>query len=154
MRIAIAAALALLSASSIGAQTTPASADLTTATPIAGNWSYAATADGSEAVFSNASSFPQLWLHCTRATRRVSLAKPAAAAAPFVNVWTSSLTQSVAASFNPTTGRLSIEFGPFDPLLDAIASSRGRVGFSVANEPALVVPPWAEVARVIEDCRA
>ena len=153
MRMAIAAALALLSAS-LGAQTIPASTDLATATPIAGNWSYAATADGSEAVFSNTSSFAQLWVHCARSTRRVSIAKPATSAAPFLNVWTSSLTQSVAASFNPTTGRLSIELGAFDPLLDAITSSRGRVGFSVANQPALVVPPWAEAARVIEDCRA
>ena len=153
MRMAIAAALALVSAS-LGAQTIPASTDLATATPIAGNWSYAATADGSEAVFSNTSSFAQLWVHCARSTRRVSIAKPATSAAPFLNVWTSSLTQSVAASFNPTTGRLSIELGALDPLLDAITSSRGRVGFSVANQPALVVPPWAEAARVIEDCRA
>ena len=154
MRIWIAAALALLRASTLGAQAAPAPTDLATATPIAGNWSYATTADGSEAVFANASSFPQLWVHCVRATRRVSIAKPATGAAPFLNVWTSSLTQSVAASFNPTTGRLSIELGAFDPLLDAITSSRGRVGFSVANQPALVVPPWAEAARVIEDCRA
>jgi hypothetical protein len=154
MRIWIAAALALLSASWLGAQTISASTDLATATPISGNWSYATTADGSEAAFSNASSFPQLWVHCTRSTRRVTIAKPATAAAPFLDVWTSSLTQSVAASFNPATGRLSIELGAFDPLLDAITSSRGRVGFSVANQPALVVPPWAEAARVIEDCRA
>ncbi len=154
MRISIAAALALLSASTLSAQAIPASTDLATATPITGNWSYAATADGSEAVFSNSSSFPQLWVRCARSTRRVSIAKAATAAAPFVNVWTSSLTQSVAASFNPTTGRLSIELGAFDPLLDAITSSHGRVGFSVANQPALVVPPWAETARVIEDCRA
>ena len=154
MRIWIAAALALLRASTLGAQAVPASTDLATATPIAGNWSYAATADGSEAVFSNASSFPQLWVHCARATRRVSIAKPATGAAPFLNVWTSSLTQSVAASFDPTTGRLSIELAAFDSLLDAITSSRGRVGFSIANQPALVVPPWAEAARVIEDCRA
>jgi hypothetical protein len=154
MRMAIAAALALVPASTLGAQTIPASTDLASATPIAGNWSYSATADGSEAVFSNTSSFAQLWVHCARSTRRVSIAKPATGAAPFLTVWTSSLTQSVAASFNPTTGRLSIEFGAFDPLLDAITSSRGRVGFSVANQPALVVPPWAEAARVIEDCRA
>jgi hypothetical protein len=154
MRISIVAAPALLSASSLLAQTTPVSTDLATATPIAGNWSYSPTAEGSEAVFSNASSFPQLWVRCTRATRRVSIAKPTTAAAPFVNVWTSSLTQSVAASFNPTTGRLSIELGAFDPLLDAIASSRGRVGFSVTNQPVLVVPAWAEAARVIEDCRS
>ena len=151
MRFSIAAAVALIAASSLNAQTS--SPDLSTATPIAGNWSYAATADGSEALFSNASAFPQLWVHCTRAARRVTIAKPASDAAPFLNVWTSSQSRSVAASFNPATARLTIDLDAYDPLLDAIATSRGRVAFSIAGQPALVVPAWAEAARVIEDCR-
>jgi hypothetical protein len=147
MRIAIAAAFALTAASSLDAQ------DLSTATPLAGSWTYAATSDGSEASFSTATGSPQLWLHCTRATRRVTIAKPASAAAPLLNVWTSSLVRSVPASFNPATGRLTIDLPAFDPLLDAITSSRGRIAFSVAGQPPLVIPPWAEAARVIEDCR-
>jgi len=148
VRLSIAAALALTAASSLHAQ------DLSTSTPIAGNWTYAATADGSEAVFANVTGSPQLWVHCTRATRRVSIAKPATGAAPFLNVWTSSLTRSVASSFNPATARLTINFAAADPLLDAIVSSRGRIGFTVTGQPSLVVPAWAEAARVIEDCRA
>ena len=147
MKIRIAAALALLAASSAIA------GDLSTATPIAGTWSYAPATDGSEAVFANASGNPQLWVHCSRATRRVTISRAAAAAAPALNVWTSSLTKSVTSSFSPATGRLTIDLSNFDPLLDAIASSRGRVGFSVGTQPSLVVPSWAEVARVIEDCR-
>ena len=148
MRLLIAAALALTAASSLHAQ------DLSTSTPIAGNWTYAATADGSEAVFANATGSPQLWVHCARATRRVSIAKPATGAAPLLNVWTSSLTRSVASSFNPGTARLTIDLAAADPLLDAIVSSRGRIGFTVTGQPSLVVPAWAEAARVIEDCRA
>jgi hypothetical protein len=151
MRFAIAAALALTAASSLYAQTTQ---DLSTATPIAGNWTYAATADGSEAAFANASAIPQLWMHCTRATRHVSIAKSATAAAPLLNVWTSSQTRSAPSSFNPATGRLTIDLAATDPLLDAISSSRGRIGFSIGGQPPLVVPAWAEAARVIEDCRA
>jgi hypothetical protein len=151
MRIAIAAALALTAASPLNAQAVP---DLSTATPIAGNWTYAATPDGSEAAFANASTVPQLLVHCTRATRHVSIAKAATAAAPFINVWTSSQARSAPASFNPATGRLTIDLAPTDPLLDAISSSRGRIGFSIAGQPALVIPAWAEAARVIEDCRA
>jgi hypothetical protein len=49
--------------------------------------------------------------------------------------------------------RLTIDLGAYDPLFDAIASSRGRVGFAVGAQPALIVPPWAEAARVMEDCR-
>ena len=147
MRLGIAAAPALLVASAVHAQ------DLGTATPIAGSWSYAPAADGSEAVFSNGTGTPQVWVHCTRATRRVTISRVAIAAAPTLNVWTSSQTKEMVASFNPATGRLTSDFGNYDPLLDAIVSSRGRVGFSYGAQPALIVPAWAEIARVVEDCR-
>jgi hypothetical protein len=153
MRFAIAAALALLTGSSLVAQANQNTPDLATATPIAGTWAYAATTDGSEATFSNSGGFAQLWVHCTRATRRISIAKAATAAAPQVSVWTSALARSVAASFNPATGRLTIELNATDPLLDGVANSRGRLGFTVGTEPPLVVPAWAEPARVVEDCR-
>ena len=146
----IAAPLALVAASSLNAQ---AIADLSTATPIDGSWNYAATADGSEASFVNAIGTPQLWLRCTRATRRVTIAKPAAAAAP-LNIWTSSVTKSVPSSFDAASARLSSDLGAWDQALDALASSRGRIGFSAGTLPPLVVPAWPEVARVIEDCRA
>jgi hypothetical protein len=147
MPVWIAAALALAAASPLAAQ------DFSTAPALAGSWSYAAIAGGSEARFADAQGNPQLWLQCTRATRRLSIAKPASGAAPLINVWTSSLTRSVPASYKPATGRLTIELAAYDPLLDALAMSRGRVAFTVAPQPALVVPPWAELARVIEDCR-
>jgi len=151
MRLKIAAALALALPSSLIAQAVIS--DLGTAIPLAGDWTYAAIAGGSQATFADASGNSQLWVQCTRTTRRVTIAKPATAAAPFLSVWTSSLTRSVPASFNPATKRLTIDLGAYDPLLDAIASSRGRVGFTVGSQPALVVPPWAEASRVIEDCR-
>jgi hypothetical protein len=150
MRLAIAAILALSAAPSLNAQ---AATDLATATPLAGSWSYSAIPGGSEAKFANTSGFPQLWVQCTRATRRIRIARPASGAAPFVSVWTSSQTRSVPSAFNPATGRLTIELAGFDPLLDAISSSRGRIGFAVGAQPPLVVPPWPEAARVIEDCR-
>lgn len=152
MRLSIAAALALIAPAALHAQAT--SFDLWTATPIVGSWTYAATADGSEARFANPSGLPQLAIHCTRATRRVSIAKPATAAAASIIVWTSSAARSVPASFNPLTQRISIDVPAFDPLLDALAFSRGRVAVSVAGVPPLVVPAWPEIARVVEDCRS
>src|SRR5437588_4663017 len=145
-----AAAFALLGTSSLAAQTVP---DLTYVMPIAGSWSYAAASDGSEAVFADTSGRPQTWVHCARATRHVTIAKASSAAAPLLNVWTSSQTRSVAASFMPATARLTIDLGASDPLLDAMANSRGRIGLTAGTPPPLVVPAWAEVARVIEDCR-
>ena len=159
MRLSIAAAFALIAQSSLSAQT--AVPDFSAATPIAGNWTYAATADGSEATFANPSALPQLSIRCVRATRRVTIAKPATSAAPFIYVWTSSAVRSVPASFNPLTNRISIDVTSNDPLLDALAFSRGRIGVIVAQSagsPAqsvqLVVPASPEVARVVEDCRS
>jgi len=149
MRISIVAAFALALPSSLSAQV----ADFSTATPLNGSWAYATSTTGSEATFADASGNPQLWLRCTRATRRVTIARPATAAAPLISVWTSSLTRAVPSSFNPATRRLTIDFGAYDALLDAIASSRGRIAFTVGTQPSLVVPPWAEASRVIEDCR-
>ena len=154
MKFAIAAALALIAVPSLAAQTQQGLQDLSTAKPIDGNWTYAPTKDGSEATFANPGGFPQLWVRCVRGTRKVSVAKPATAAAPFMSVWTSSQSRSVPASFNPATGRLSIELDASDPLLDALSNSRGRIGFTASPQPPLVLPAWPEPARVIEDCRA
>lgn len=144
----IAPAVALAAASPLAAQ------DLSTVQPIGGSWTYAMTAGGTEARFADAAGNPQLWVQCTRATRRVSIARMATGAAPFLTVWSSSLTRQVPGSFNPATNRLTIDLATFDPLLDAIVSSRGRVGYTIGTQPPLVVPPWPEPARVIEDCRA
>jgi hypothetical protein len=151
MRITIASAFALIGATSLEAQALP---DLSAITPIEGNWTYAATPEGSDATFANASGSAQLVVHCTKATRRVSISKPANAAAPAISIWTSSLTRSVPSSFNPATARLTIDLSNYDPVLDAIATSRGRIGFGVGNESPLVLPAWADAAHVIEDCRA
>ena len=159
MRRSIAAALALAAPASLSAQTVVP--DFSAATPIAGSWTYAATADGSEAIFANPSALPQLSIRCVRAAQRITIAKPATAAAPFMYVWTSSAFRSVPASFNPLTNRISIDVTSNDPLLDALAFSRGRIGVIVAQSAGaaaqsvqLIVPAWPEIARVVEDCRS
>ncbi|NVD44256.1 hypothetical protein [Qipengyuania atrilutea] len=40
-----------------------------------------------------------------------------------------------------------------DPLLDAMALSKGRFAIETPGETTLYLPAWAEVTRVIEDCR-
>ena len=148
------AALALTVASSLHAQAAPVAApavDPSFATPAVGTWTYSSTADGSEASFAGASA--QLTLHCTRAIRQVVLSRPATGAAPFLSVWTTGLNRNLPASFNPATGRLSATLAAFDPLLDAIAFSRGRVGVGISGQPLLIVPAWQDATRVIEDCR-
>jgi len=154
MLVAIAAALALAAQAAPAAGATPAEYNLEYAMPIAGEWTYAPTTGGSEATFANAAKLAQVTLRCTRATRKVQIRKAASAASPTLSVWTSSRQQSVPATFDAASAHVVAELGAYDPLLDAIASSRGRIAFGTPGLAALVVPPWAEVARVIEDCRA
>ena len=50
-------------------------------------------------------------------------------------------------------GRITIAIRAKDPILDAIAFSRGRFAFDLAGNAPLYLPSWPEVSRVIEDCR-
>src|SRR3954447_12220822 len=169
MHIQFAAALALTAATSLQAQTArpapqtattpPAPAatplvDYATATPASGSWMWTQVAGGSEATFVNASAMPQLTIRCTVASRRVTISRPATGAAPFLSVWTSSATRNLPSSYLPATGRLTADLSAFDPFLDAIVFSRGRLAIGVSGQATLVVPAWAEAARVVEDCRA
>ncbi len=168
MRSKITAALTLVAASSVNAQTTPPTAssavpsvappapapDFSTATPIAGDWTYSSANGVSQASFVNSLRQPQLTIRCTIATRRMTISKPATGAAPFLDIWTSEQTRELPSSFLPSSGTLSAELSAYDPFADAIAFSRGRIVVSVPGQPALVIPNWPEAARVIEDCRA
>ena len=46
-----------------------------------------------------------------------------------------------------------ITFNVRDPLLDAMAFSRGRFMVEMGGAQTLVLPAWSELGRVIEDCR-
>ena len=147
---AVLAALAI--AAPLAAQS--ASSDLTAATPLGGRWSWTPTTGGSEAAFVDSAGRAQLWLHCVRASRIVTIGRPAGAAAPFLNIWTSSATRNVPASFNPATGRSTASLSAYDSLLDALALSRGRIGVAVGTLPPLVAPAWPEITGLVEDCRS
>ena len=148
------AALALASASPLFAQAAVTAPDFSYASPLAGTWAYVPAADGSQAVFRDAAGRPQLTIQCTRSQRRVMILKPASAAAAAISVWTSSGSRSIPTSFQPATAQLTARLSAYDPFLDSIAFSRGRIAASVSGGPALVMPAWAETTRVIEDCRS
>ncbi|WP_375272286.1 hypothetical protein [Sphingomonas sp.] len=118
-----------------------------------GTWTYQRDARGSRALFGTAGRDALAVLRCDRGERRLFLSRPGSATAPFT-IRTTSTTRSVAAQ--PTGGTppyAATAFAPTDPLLDAIAFSRGRFTIEQAGTPALVLPPYAEIGRVIEDCR-
>ena len=63
--------------------------------------------------------------------------------------------ESASRSLSPTGSGSSIgaSLQAQDPLLDAMAFSKGRFAIENAGLPTLYVPSYPEVTRVIEDCR-
>jgi hypothetical protein len=119
------------------------------ATP--GDWYYQAGA----ARFGPPQSEASLVLRCDRAAGAVEIARSGQAAAPLqMVIRTEAIERGVAAS--PAGSELPAIVGRVparDPLLDAMAFSKGRFAIEVAGLPTLYVPSYPEVTRVIEDCR-
>jgi hypothetical protein len=154
-RTAIFALTALgLSTSSLAQPTAPQSAADPVNSPASpGSWTYGVGQGASDATFYDATGTAQLIVRCNRATRRIIFIRPASAASPTVQLWTSSAARSIPATYDAATARISAEVPAFDRLLDALAFSRSRFAVGVAGAPPLVVPNWPEPTRAIEDCR-
>ena len=132
-------AVLIQAAAPAAAQQSPMSFEAGKALPLAsGQWSYIATATGSTATYAT-----HIELRCNRANRTVTIVRPGATPAS-LTIATYSLTRTL-----PASGTLLAT----DPLLDAIALSRGRFIVSGGIGPAVAVPSWPEAARSIEDCR-
>ena len=119
------------------------------ATP--GDWSYAA----GMARFGESASAPQVTMRCDPAAGVVEIARAgsAVAALPMV-IRTETLERSVDAVPGQGAQPAIVARVPArDPLLDAMAFSRGRFAIEIGGLPSLYVPSWPEVTRVIEDCR-
>ena len=119
-----------------------------------GIWSYRRDARGSIALFGPAEAQATLVLRCDRAARMLYLSRAGAQGAT-LTLRTTSLTRLLA--FVPTGDHadpyIAIAIAPGDPLLDAMGFSRGRFVLEQPGMPPLVVPAWAEIERVTEDCR-
>jgi len=151
--IVAAAALALSLPAPLSAQV-PADIELEAVQPLSGSWGYRAIAGGTEAAFVDPAAARRLVIRCNRAARTVSIIRTGVpAATSTLSVWTTSLSRSVPARFL-ATGELYGDVAATDPLLDAIAFSRGRFATGAAGAPLAAVPDSPEVARVIEDCRS
>ena len=116
-----------------------------------GDWRWSMEGGQSVARFAGG----RLTLRCDPAARAVRIERgEAGAPAPAPTTLTiRTQTSSRAVSAVPQAGALVASLGAGDPLLDAMAFSRGRFAVEGGNLPSLYVPSWTEVSRVIEDCR-
>ncbi len=116
-----------------------------------GDWQWSNAGDRSLARFADG----QLILTCNRATREITLTRSGMGSGLVaMTVHTSSTTRPLTGSARPgQPPTIAATFRANDPLLDAMAFSRGRFAVETAGQPTLYVPSWPEVSRVIEDCR-
>lgn len=118
-----------------------------------GEWRYRGDAASPSAAFGPAASAPLLTIRCDRATRRVSFARAGAGSGPMLIRTTYGATSWPAAATSAPLPETVATRAAADVVLDQIAYSRGKFGVEVQGLAPLILPAWAEVARVVEDCR-
>ncbi|MEZ5679800.1 MAG: hypothetical protein R3E14_00710 [Erythrobacter sp.] len=121
----------------------------------AGEWRYILTSLGGAASFGTSQDKPDFTLWCDRTRRQVELVRHSDASAPrMMVVRTETAERQFTAQSQPNRPqRLVVTLSASDPLLDAMALTRGRFAVETAELPTLYLPPWGEFVRAIEDCR-
>jgi hypothetical protein len=117
-----------------------------------GDWVYRKDGVGSIALFGPPGGDALLTLRCDRTRGAMYLSVQGSGDAATIR--TTSLSRSIA--LRPTggeTGYVASQFVPSDAMLDAMVFSRGRFVVERTGAAPLVVPPYAEIGRVVEDCR-
>jgi hypothetical protein len=118
-----------------------------------GTWTYRRDGRGSIALFGVTGSDARMTLRCDTARRAIFLSVAGSVPAA-LTIRTTSLTRAV--PVQPTGGTpayVATALAPTDGLLDAMGFSRGRFVVQQPDGSTLVVPAWAEIERVTEDCR-
>ncbi len=117
-----------------------------------GDWQYRGVSGGSAATFGQRGGAPLATLTCDAASRRVTLMLATPRPAPgTVAIRTTSTQRTL--PVQPVAGGVAATLASSDRLLDAMGFSRGRFVIEGAGVNRLVLPAWAEILRVTEDCR-
>lgn len=120
-----------------------------------GMWRYIAGNGTSSAQFGGTVGEPQFSIECSLDRRSVTLFRysPGLAAGASVTIRTETATRTLATGLAKNAMAASVSLSASDQLLDAMALTRGRFAVELEGARALYLPNWAEVTRVIEDCR-
>ncbi len=120
-----------------------------------GSWRYESSASGPLAVFIGSQGRGDFVLSCDPAGGPIRFWRAGASPAPrIMSIRTETATRSFqVVQAEDTNPYLTTSISGSDPLLDAMALSKGRFAVEVEGQTPLYLPAWAEVSRVIEDCR-
>ncbi|MDN3644988.1 hypothetical protein QWY75_02070 [Pontixanthobacter aestiaquae] len=120
-----------------------------------GDWTYRDGSGLSYATFSVAGSAARFGIECAKSSRTIRLVRGARANQTLpMRIRTETAERLLDAVPSPDDRPMLVATLPArDPLLDAIALSRGRFAVGTAGRETLYLPAWPEITRVIEDCR-
>lgn len=126
------------------------------ATP--GDWAYRKDARGSVALFGQPGTNALFVVRCDQSAARIYFSRGGSfpvGQSGQMTIRTSSTARALSAgNSSESPPYIASELVASDKLLDAMAYSRGKFVVSVRGSDDIVVPTWAEFARVVEDCRA
>ena len=120
----------------------------------AGTWVYVEEPGETLAVYGTGPGASTFLMRCAEGS--VALARVAdtpAEQSRAMSVVTETVTRQLEVNPLGMNNVLFVNLAPTDPLLDAMAITKGRFAVEVEGEQTLYLPAWAEVTRVIEDCR-
>lgn len=119
-----------------------------------GNWTYRRDGRTSVAQFGTPGRNATVNFRCDAESRRVTLSREASVPGTRMVIRTSSMTKTMAATANDANpAYLAADIAASDPILDAMAFSRGRVLVEMEGQQPVILPSWAEITRIVEDCR-
>ena len=119
-----------------------------------GDWSYVDEPSESLALFGDANPVHLFVLRCDKETQQIGIARRGESDGDLLLlVRTETAERTLTASKVPDYGLVAASLPASDPLLDAMAITKGRFAVEVEGMEPLYIPAWAEVTRVIEDCR-
>ncbi|MGD9664100.1 MAG: hypothetical protein AB7U34_02675 [Novosphingobium sp.] len=116
-----------------------------------GDWTYGPNGAETRALYAAPDGTSLFAIVCT-ADKALWLVRPASAEAQALMKVRTETTERLLA-VETHGGSLMARLSPRDPLLDAMAISKGRFAIETPGMATLYLPSWAEVTRVIEDCR-
>ncbi|MBS7668290.1 hypothetical protein [Croceicoccus gelatinilyticus] len=121
----------------------------------AGDWQYVSSGTATRAVFGEANGDAKFILACEPANRQVKLWRAGTGpGATSMHITSTEADRTLPAGAVTTPSAYTVAtLQPYDPILDAMIFSRGRVAVQVPGLSALYLPSWPEIARVVEDCR-
>jgi hypothetical protein len=120
-----------------------------------GQWVYRRDERGSIALFGKTGEDAVVTLRCDKSQRILYLSRAGFWDHGDATIRTSSTMKQF--KVRTTGGKpsyMAASISPDDPILDAMAYSRGRIALQFTSQTSIAIPVWSEIGRVTEDCRA